>query len=158
MENYHASLPADVKSALKQSFFLHKYVIAIDHALLWIAALSFAAYFHLSHDYTKAEALLFSTLVAYGAYLCESGLGTLKVAASAVEYGLDFKRAGMWHWIGLNMGVNLLLSVLFLSYHAWWLLVMIILTAGWQKYMDGRIPPRLQATQISLLNNQIKLK
>ena len=154
MERLHQNVPDEVAAAIKRSDFIHKYVMAIDHALLWIAALSFAAYFHLSQEYTKPEALLFSTLVAYGAYLCESGLGTLKVAASTVEYRLDFKRAGMWHWIALNMVVNFLLSVLFLNYHSWWLLVMIILTAGWQKYMDGHIPPRLQATQIALFKNK----
>lgn len=40
--------------------------MALDHALLWIAALSLAAFFHLSPDFSKSEALLFSTLVAYG--------------------------------------------------------------------------------------------
>jgi len=35
---------------------------------------------------------------------------------------------------------------------------MTILTAGWQKYMDGRIPPRLQATavKIDLPDNRTK--
>lgn len=136
-----------VARALRQNAFIHKYIIAIDHALLWIAALSFAAFFHLSPDFSKSEALLFSTLVAYGAYLCESGLETLKTAVSSSLYYLDFKKAGLWKWIGLNMAVNLCLSLLFLSNPSWVYLVLIILTAGWQKYMDGRIPPRLIATQ-----------
>ncbi len=68
-----------IQKALRQNEFIHKYVMAIDHALLWIAALSFAAFFHLSPSFNEAEALLLSTLVAYGAYLCESGLGTLKL-------------------------------------------------------------------------------
>lgn len=85
-----------LEKALSQNEFVYRYLMAIDHALLWVAALSFAAYFHLSGSYSHDQALLFSTLVAYGAYLFES--------------------------------------------------VLIILTAGWQKYMDGRIPPRLQAT------------
>lgn len=133
--------------ALRQNKFIHSYVMAIDHALLWIAALSLAAYFHVSGRYAADEALLFSTLVAYGAYLCESGLGTLKVAASASDYLLDFRRAGLWKWIGCNIAVNGVLSVLFLKNPNWVYLLLIILTAGWQKYMDGRIPPRLLATR-----------
>lgn len=140
-----------VQKALRQNEFIHKYVIAIDHALLWIAALSFAAFFHLSPAFDASEALLLSTLVAYGAYLCESGLGTLKTAASESAYSLDFRKAGMWQWIGLNIAVNLTLSLLFLSNPTWYYLVLIILTAGWQKYMDGRIPPRLMASRQKIL-------
>lgn len=125
--------------------------MAIDHALLWVAALSFAAYFHLSPSFTAPEALLLSTLVAYGAYLCESCLATLKVAASQSGYTLDFRRAGMWGWIGLNMMANALWSVLFLLDPSWYYLALIILTAGWQKYMDGRIPPRLMATRQKII-------
>lgn len=132
--------------ARRQNRFIHKYVMALDHALLWIAALSLAAYFHVSNAYSAHEALLYSTLVAYGAYLCESGLNTLRVAASASQYSLDFKKAAMWHWVGLNIMVNTVLSFLFLSNPGWIYLLLIILTAGWQKYMDGRIPPKLQAT------------
>ncbi|MDE6827003.1 MAG: hypothetical protein K2J18_09600 [Paramuribaculum sp.] len=144
-----------MEKAIRQNEFIHKYVIAIDHALLWIAALSFAAYFHLSQDFTGSEALLFSTLVAYGAYLCESGLETLKTAVSLSTYQLDFRKAGLWKWIALNIAVNIILSLLFLSSPSWIYLVLIILTAGWQKYMDGRIPPRLQATakQITTTTN-----
>ena len=137
----------DVENAFNQNVFLHKYIMAVDHALLWIAALSFAAYFHLSASFTKAEALLFSTLVAYGAYLCESGLETLKVVISSSEYDFNYRKAGLWVWIGINILVNATLSILFLSNPSWILLVLIILTAGWQKYMDGRIPPRLQANR-----------
>lgn len=140
-----------VEKALRQNEFIHKYVMAIDHALLWIAALSFAAFFHLSPSFTAAEALLLSTLVAYGAYLCESALGTLKVAAAQSAFLLDFRKAGMWGWVALNMGVNALWSMLFLSNPSWIFLILIILTAGWQKYMDGRIPPRLTATRQELL-------
>ena len=136
-----------IKRALEQNTFIHKYIIAIDHALLWVAALSFAAFFHLSEEFSKSEALLFSTLVAYCAYLCESGLETLKVAASGSLYEYNFRKAGLWKWIALNIAVNCTLSFLFLSNPSWVYLVLIILTAGWQKYMDGRIPPRLQATQ-----------
>ncbi|MDE6089901.1 MAG: hypothetical protein K2G41_04295 [Duncaniella sp.] len=141
------SIPTPIDKALRQNAFLHKYIMALDHALLWIAALSFAAFFHLSPDFSKAEALLFSTLVAYGAYLCESGLETLKTAVSSSLYTLDFRKAALWKWIGVNFAVNLALSILFLSDPSWIYLVLIILTAGWQKYMDGRIPPRLQATR-----------
>ena len=133
--------------AIRGNVLIHKYIMAICHALLWIAALSFAAFFHISPDFSKSEALLFSTLVAYGAYLCESGLSTLRVAASLSEYDLDFRKAGLWKWIGLNIILNLTLSFLFLSNPSWIYLILIILTAGWQKYMDGRIPPRLQATK-----------
>ena len=49
--------------------FIHKYVIAAAHAILWLAALSLAAYFHLDHGYSAAEALLGSTLMAYCAYV-----------------------------------------------------------------------------------------
>lgn len=136
-----------IEKALKQNLFIHKYVMALDHALLWIAALSLAAYFHVSEGYSAHEALLFSTLVAYGAYLCESGLNTLRVAASSSGYSLDFRKAAMWKWVVLNMAVNAVFAVLFLSHPCWIYLILIILTAGWQKYMDGRIPPKLQATQ-----------
>lgn len=145
----------DIEKAILQNEYIHKYIIAIDHALLWVAALSFAAFFHLSPGFTKAEALLFSTLVAYGAYLCESGLETLKTAASATMFTLDFRKAALWKWIALNIAVNTMLSLLFLANPSWIYLVLIILTAGWQKYMDGRIPPRLQATR-KPINIQIR--
>lgn len=141
---YNISIKAE--KAIRQNKFIHKYIIAVDHALLWIAALSFAAFFHLSADFTKAEALLFSTLVAYGAYLCESGLETLKTAVASTMFTLDFRKAALWRWIALNIAVNVMLSLLFLANPSWVYLVLIILTAGWQKYMDGRIPPRLQET------------
>ncbi|MDE7465772.1 MAG: hypothetical protein K2M59_05025 [Muribaculaceae bacterium] len=134
------------EKCIRQNELIHRYIMAIDHALLWIAALSLAAYFHLSKDFTPSEALLFSTLVAYGAYLCESALGTVKAASGLTEYDLDFRKAGLWRWIGVNILVNIALSILFLHYETWIFLVLIILTAGWQKYMDGRIPPRLSAT------------
>lgn len=147
MSQYQSAMsPSQVEKAMRQNEFLHKYIMALDHALLWVAALSFAAFFHVSSDFTKVEALLFSTLVAYGAYLCESGLETLKTMASLSSCHLDLKKAGLWHWIALNIVINLVLSLLFLSNPSWIYLVMIILTAGWQKYMDGRIPPRIQAT------------
>lgn len=136
----------DIEKALRQNMVIHKYVIAIAHALLWVAALSFAAYFHLSKSFNQDQALLLSTLVAYGAYLCESALATVKEAAAATMSKLDFKKAGLWKWIALNITVNTILSLLFLAHPSWVYLVLIILTAGWQKYMDGRIPPRLQAT------------
>ncbi len=140
------TLEKDIEKDLRQNKFIHKYVMAIVHALLWVAALSFAAFFHLSDSFSHDEALLFSTLVAYGAYLCESGLGTVKEAAVATMSELDFRKAGLWKWMALNIAVNTMLSFLFLSNPSWVYLVLIILTAGWQKYMDGRIPPRLQAT------------
>lgn len=143
------SYPSKEK-ALRQNQFIEKYIMAIDHALLWVAALSIAAFFHLSPEFSKSEALLFSTLVAYGAYLCESGLATLKTAVSLSSYHLDFRKAGLWKWIFLNIATNLTLSLLFLSNPSWIYLVLIILTAGWQKYMDGRIPPRLQSTKIHI--------
>ena len=146
MKEDNSNINIAVSRALKQNDFIHRYVMAIDHALLWVAALSLAAYFHLSHDYLASEALLFSTLVAYGAYLCESGLETLKTAASSSLYLLDFHRAALWGWIGLNIVVNVCLSLLYLYDPSWMWFVMIIFVAGWQKYMDGRIPPRLQAT------------
>lgn len=124
--------------------------MAIDHALLWIAALSFAAFFHLEPAFSKAQALLFSTLVAYGAYLCESGLETLKTVVASPMYDFDYRRAGLWKWIGLNILVNVALSILFLMSPSWVYLMLIILTAGWQKYMDGRIPPRLEASRTAI--------
>ncbi|MDE6537175.1 MAG: hypothetical protein K2M13_03965 [Muribaculaceae bacterium] len=132
------------EKCIRQNSFINRYIIAIDHALLWIAALSLAAYFHLSPDYSKSEALLFSTLVAYGAYLCESCLSTVKTMAALTDSDIDFKRAGLWGWILLNIIVNISLSILFIHYSSWFFLVAVILTAGWQKYMDGRIPPRLK--------------
>lgn len=137
----------ELAKALRQNDFIHRYVMALDHALLWVAALSLAAYFHVSASYTAHEALLFSTLVAYGAYLCESGLNTLRVAVSSSQYTLDFRRAALWKWIAVNIMVNTVLSILFISDPDWIYLILIILTAGWQKYMDGRIPPRLLATR-----------
>ncbi|MEZ3598913.1 hypothetical protein [uncultured Duncaniella sp.] len=98
----------------------------MDHALLWIAALSFAAFFHLSDSFTHDEALLFSTLVAYGAYLCESGLGTVKEAASATLSELDFRKGGLWSWILLNILVNTVLSLFFLADPSWYLLILIL--------------------------------
>lgn len=136
----------EIDKALRQNMVIHKYIMAIVHALLWIAALSFAAFFHLSDSFSHDEALLFSTLVAYGAYLCESGLGTVKEAAAATMSELDIRKAGLWKWIALNIAVNTALSFLFLSNPSWVYLVLIILTAGWQKYMDGRMPPRIQET------------
>ncbi len=64
--------------------FIHKYVIAAAHAILWLAALSLAAY-----------------------------------------------------------------------YPEWWILLLIILNAGWQKYMNGRIPPRLQETIFSDIRHRL---
>ncbi|MDE7181381.1 MAG: hypothetical protein K2N88_09335 [Muribaculaceae bacterium] len=140
----------------RQNAIIHSYLMAIDHALLWIAALSLAAYFHLSENFTRAEALLFSTLVAYGAYLCESLLGTVKAISGLTEHDLDCRKAGLWGWIALNIAVNVGLSILFLHYESWIFLVLIILTAGWQKYMDGRIPPRLTATAKPLAKRNIR--
>ncbi|MDE6371804.1 MAG: hypothetical protein K2K92_10005 [Duncaniella sp.] len=132
--------------AIEQNRFIIRYVIAVDHALLWIAALCLAAFFHVSESFTRPEALLFSTLVAYGAYLCESGLETVKATGSLSEYELDFRKAGLWSWIALNVLVNIILSFMFLQHPEWYYLIGIIMTAGWQKYMDGRVGPRLQAT------------
>lgn len=137
--------------ALRQNEVIHRYVLALDHALLWVAALALAAYFHLSPSFSASEALLFSTLIAYCAYLCESGLGTLKVAASESAYALDFRNAGMWGWIALNIVLNAGWSVLFLADPSWYYLILIIITAGWQKYIDGRVAPRLMATKRNLL-------
>ncbi|MDE6648333.1 MAG: hypothetical protein K2K45_00185 [Muribaculaceae bacterium] len=136
----------EIEKAIRINKLIESYVMPVVHALLWVTALSFAAFFHLSESFSHSQALLFSTLVAYGAYLCESGLGTVKEAASATMSDLDFKKAGLWHWISLNIAVNTILSLLFLSNPSWIYLILIIITAGWQKYMDGRIPPRLQAT------------
>lgn len=141
----------EIGKALRQNEVIQKYVMAIVHALLWVAALSFAAFFHLSDSFNHDQALLLSTLVAYGAYLCESGLGTVKEAAASTMSELDFKKAGLWKWIVLNIAVNTTLSFMFLVNPSWIYLVLIILTAGWQKYMDGRIPPRLQSTARPLI-------
>lgn len=146
------------QKSLDQNAFIHKYVIAANHAFLWVAALSLAGYAHVSKLFTPHQALLLSTLVAYCAYLCESGLGTWRVAASQSLYFINFRRAAMWRWVWLNAAVNIVLSVLFLLWPSWPLIVAVIFTAGWQKYMDGRIPPRLQATMIPLTNNVFKAK
>ncbi|MDE7403225.1 MAG: hypothetical protein K2M87_07420 [Muribaculaceae bacterium] len=136
----------EIEKALRRNRFIERYVIAVTHALLWIAALSFAAYFHLSQSFDHNEALLFSTLVAYCAYLFESVLATVNEATASIMMDLNFRKAGLWSWIALNMSVNTLLSILFLANPSWIYLILIILTAGWQKYMDGRIPPRLKST------------
>lgn len=140
----------DVRQADAYNRFVHRYLIAANHAFLWIAALSLAGFAHLSPWFTGHQALLISTLVAYCAYLCESGLGTWRVAASQADRLINFRKAGMWKWIWLNVAVNTSLSVCFLTYPSWFWIIAIIFTAGWQKYMDGRIPPRLQATMIPL--------
>lgn len=147
-----------VDKAIHQNEFIHKYVIAANHAFLWIAALSLAGFAHLSPWFTHHEALLLSTLVAYSAYLCESGLGTWRVAASQSSYFINFRRAAMWRWIFLNVAVCAALSAAFLQWPSWVWIVAVIFTAGWQKYMDGRIPPRLQATMIPLQDNIFKSK
>lgn len=136
--------------------FVHKYLIAANHAFLWVAALSLAGFAHLSPWFTGHQALLLSTLVAYCAYLCESGLGTWRVAASQYDKLINFRKAGMWKWIWLNVLTNILLSICFLLYPSWIWIVAVIFTAGWQKYMDGRIPPRLQATMIPISGNTYK--
>lgn len=144
--------------ALDANLFIHKYVIAIAHACLWVAALSLAGFVHTSSWFTPTEALLLSTLVAYCAYLCESGLGTWRVAASSSTHLINFRRAAMWRWIWLNVAVNVAISILFLIHPSWLWIVGVIVTAGWQKYMDGRIPPRLQATMVPVEGNIYKAK
>lgn len=138
---------------IKQNHFIHKYIIALNHAFLWIAALSLAGFFHVSSWFEHKEALLFSTLVAYSAYLCESGLGTWRVATSQTQYFINFKKAALWKYIWLNFFLNIGWSLLFLIFPSWYLILAVIFTAGWQKYMDGRIPPRLEATMIPVKNN-----
>lgn len=146
------------EKASYQNRFIHKYVIAANHAFLWVAALSVAAFSHLTPLLDKHEALLVSTLVAYCAYLCESGLGTWRVAASQSQHFINFRKAGLWKWISVNVMVNATLSYLFWIYSSWFLIVMVVFTAGWQKYMDGRIPPRLQGTMIPIEGNVFKSK
>lgn len=144
---YDLNLDAECERALRSNRFINRYMIAVIHALLWIAALSLAAYFHVSPDFDRAQALLFSTLSAYGAYLCESVLATVNVMSESSEFSLDFRRAGLWGWIVINICVNVILSLMFLASQHWVYIILIILTAGWQKYMDGRIPPRLISTR-----------
>lgn len=141
-----------------QNQFIHKYVIAANHAFLWIAALSLAGFAHLSSWFDSHEALLLSTLVAYCAYLCESGLGTWRVATSQSLHFINFRKAAMWKWIWLNVAVNICLSCLFLLHPSWVWIMAVIFTAGWQKYIDGRIPPRIQATMIPISGNTFKAK
>lgn len=138
------------RQALAINGHIHSYVIAINHAFLWVAALSLAGFAHLSPWFTPHQALLLSTLVAYCAYLCESGLGTWRVAASQSTQLINFRRAGMWRWVWLNVAVAVVVSCLFLWQPSWWWIVAVIAIAGWQKYMDGRIPPRLQGTMVPL--------
>ena len=116
------------EKALSQNKFIHRYIIAAAHAILWIAALSLAAYVHLDNRFTPHQALLFSTLVAHSA-----------------NRG-NFRKLKIRRWIILNIFVAVTLSILFLLTANQWLLAGIIATAGWQKYMDGRIPPRLEET------------
>ena len=142
--------PTPLRKAIARNHFIHARMIAVIHALLWVAALSFAAFFHLAPSFNKAEALLCSTLVAYGAYICESVLSTLNAAAGLSLYRLDFCKAGLWRWIALNILVCITISILFLYHPSWIYLLGVIFTAGWQKYMDGRIVPRLRATATKL--------
>lgn len=141
------------QKAHAENRFIHKYVIAFNHAFLWIAALSLAGFSHVSPIFHHYQALLVSTLVAYCAYLCESGLGTWRVAASQSLSFINFHKAALWPWIWLNIAVNVALAVAFWLWPSWWLILAVIFTAGWQKYMDGRIPPRLQATMVPLSGN-----
>ena len=136
------------EKALYQNMFIHKYLIAVNHAFLWISALSLAGFFHVSPWFEHKEALLFSTLVAYSAYLCESGLGTWRVATSQTLHFINFKKAALWKYVWLNFFLNVCWSILFLIFPEWYIILAVIFTAGWQKYMDGRIPPRLEATMI----------
>lgn len=147
-----------VEQALRENEWIHKYGIAIAHAFLWVAALSLAGFAHLSDWFDHHEALLLSTLVAYSAYLCESGLGTWRVAASQSMEFIDFRKAAMWKWVFLNVAVCSIISIIFLSHPSWIWIVAVIFTAGWQKYMDGRIPPRLQATMLPLTGSHLKTK
>ncbi|MBD5252637.1 MAG: hypothetical protein HDS51_00165 [Barnesiella sp.] len=134
------------EKALSQNKFIHRYIIAAAHAILWIAALSLAAYVHLDNRFTPHQALLFSTLVAYCAYLCESGLGAWRFEVAHSANRGNFRKLKIRRWIILNIFVAVTLSILFLLTAYQWLLACIIATAGWQKYMDGRIPPRLEET------------
>lgn len=141
-------------SAKQSNLFISDYIIALNHSFLWIAALSFAGFFHVSPWFSHKQALLFSTLVAYSAYLCESGLSTWRVATSQINYFINFRKAALWKYICLNVAINLGLAILFLKFPTWWLILAVIFTAGWQKYMDGRIPPRLQSTMILIEGNK----
>lgn len=143
---------------IRQNLFIHKYIIALTHAFLWIAALSLAGFFHVSQWFNHKEALLFSTLVAYSAYLCESGLGTWRVAVNLSDKFLNFRKAALWKYIWLNFFINVGFALLFLWQPSWWLILAVIFTAGWQKYMDGRIPPRLESTGFNLEGNTFQSK
>lgn len=132
-----------IEKALRSNRVIHDYVMAACHALLWVAALSFAAFFHLSPAFNHDQALLLSTLVAYGAYLSESILATVKTAAAAPPEPIYVRKMSLWKWILLNILVNTVLSLLYLRDPSMLYLIPIILTAGWQKYMDGRIPSNL---------------
>lgn len=144
------------EKALNQNLFIHKYIIAINHAFLWIAALCLAGFFHVSPWFQHKEALLFSTLVAYSAYLCESGLGTWRVATSQTRYFINFRKAALWRFVWINFFMNVGFAILFLIYPSWLLILAVIFTAGWQKYMDGRIPPRLESTMIPVNGQTFK--
>lgn len=142
-----------VRKAIESNGWLSRYVLAANHAFLWIAALSLAGFAHLSPLFTPHQALLISTLVAYGAYLCESGLNTWRIAASQSFVYMNFRKAALWRWVWLNAFTNTIISVIFLLYPSTIWIVAVIAIAGWQKYMDGRVGPRLLATKINLVNN-----
>lgn len=142
-----------IEKALKENLFFHRYAIAANHAFLWIAALSLAAFAHLSPLLNHDRALLASTLVAYCAYLCESGLGRWRVACSKSMLIINFRKASYARWILLNLLCNVALSVIFLFHPSIIWIIAIIAVAGWQKYMDGRIPPSLLDNSIPLTGN-----
>lgn len=144
--------------ALKSNEFIQRYIIALNHAFLWIAALSLAGFFHVSEWFDPKEALLASTLVAYCAYLCESGLGTWRVATSENLFFINFQKAALWRFVWLNVGLNIFFAVCFIKQPSWLWIIAVIFTAGWQKYMDGRIPPRLLKTKLPLTGNTYKSK
>ena len=147
-----------IESAYESNEFMHRYLIALDHSFLWISALSIAGFFHVSPWFSHKEALLFSTLVAYSAYLCESGLGTWRVATSQTSLFINFRKAALWKYVWLNILVNIALALLFLWQPSWWWILAVIFTAGWQKYMDGRIPPRLLTNSFPVIGNTFKSK
>lgn len=145
-----------IEGHIKTNIFIHKYIISLNHAFLWIAALNLAGFFHISPWFDRKEALLCSTLVAYSAYLCESGLGVWRVSARQSLYFINYRKASLWKYVWLNFFINAGFAVVFIFYPSWIFLLAIIFTAGWQKYMDGVIPSRLEETMMPVTGQVFK--
>lgn len=135
-------------ATILQNRRIHRYIIPMAHACLWIAALSMAGFIHTCKLYSASTVLLLCTWCAYIAYLCESGLVRWRVAAALTFHDLDFRGSSMCRYVWISFLLQVLFTVIFVytSSDVW--ILPVIGVAGWQKYIDGRSAVRLAATKI----------